>query len=62
MEKNGKICSCEICSLLQNFFSCFNVRSDSVVGMVGTTMTSAAYKTFSVTNDILGGQSKNTKS
>ena len=37
-----------------------NVRSDSVVGMSGTSRASAARKTFSLTSEMLGGQSRKT--
>src|SRR3984957_15579268 len=42
--------------------SCSSVRTDSVVGMSGTTMTSAAWSTFSDTRETDGGQSRKTAS
>jgi hypothetical protein len=42
--------------------SCSRVRTESVVGISGTTMTSAACSTFSETSETDGGQSRKTAS
>ena len=39
-----------------------NVRLESVAGMIGTSSTSAASNTLSLTSDTLGGQSRNVQS
>jgi hypothetical protein len=38
---------------------CSNVRLERVAGMIGTSRTSAASNTLSLTRDTLGGQSRN---
>jgi hypothetical protein len=43
-----------------NSVSWSSVRTDSVVGISGTSSTSAACMTFSETSEMLGGQSRNT--
>lgn len=48
------------CSCLKNLSTCLKVRSDKVVGIVGSNNASAATNTFSEVSEILGGQSRNT--
>jgi hypothetical protein len=60
MEKNARTSGRRPLNSATNSVSWSSVRSDSVVGISGTSRTSAACMTFSDTREMLGGQSRNT--
>ena len=60
MEKNARTSGRRPLKPATNSVSWSRVRSDNVVGMIGTSRTSAACMTFSETREMLGGQSRNT--
>ena len=60
IEKNARICGRRPLKPATNSVSWSSVRTDSVVGISGTSSTSAACMTFSETSEMLGGQSRNT--
>src|SRR5256885_12481365 len=60
IEKNARIWGRWPLKPATNSVSWSSVRTDSVVGISGTTSTSAACMTFSETSEMLGGQSRNT--
>jgi hypothetical protein len=62
MEKNARTSGRRPLKSATNSVSWSRVRTDNVVGMIGTSRTSAACMTFSDTREMLGGQSRNTLS
>jgi hypothetical protein len=62
IEKKARIAGLRPANSSTNSDSWSRVRTDSVVGISGTTMTSAACSTFSETSETDGGQSRNTAS
>jgi len=65
MEKNGSTNGertpfCPEARRARNPLSWSRLRSDSVVGMIGTSRASQALKTFSDRREMLGGQSRKT--
>ena len=62
IEKNASSSGLRPLNSATKSASCSSVRTESVVGMSGTTITSAACSTFSDTSETDGGQSRKTAS